>query len=94
MLFRLLHPRFIKQFEDDARTQVKLNLTMTYFWIVMILASVICFFPHDVDALIQLLILEVSLYANVVTHYGALSSAQASLKADKATMKEVQLVVD
>lgn len=41
--------------------------------------------PHDTPALVQLLILEVSLWANFATHFGALSAAQASLKADQKT---------
>ncbi len=94
MLTHILHPRFIQQFEDDARTQVKFHITMTWVWLFMMIVAVIYFFPHSADDFIQLLILEVSLYANVITHYGALSAAQASLKADKPLVPPIQLVVD
>lgn len=64
---------------------------MVYVWIAMMVVAAVYFWPHTTNDLIQLLILQVSLYANVVTHYGALSGAQASLKADKPLLPMIQL---
>lgn len=78
-----MHPRFIDQFENDARTQVKFHVTMTWFWAATMVAAPAAFWPTSIPALIQLLILEVSLYANWATEFGALAASQASLKADR-----------
>lgn len=84
MSFAVLHPRFMDEFENDAKTQAKFHQRMSYFWILTMLLAPLAFFPRDTTSLIQLLILEVSLYANFATEFGALSGAQASMKADAA----------
>ncbi len=81
-VFKLMHPRFVEQFENDARTQVKFHVRMTWFWAATMLVAPLAFMPHDMQSLMQLLILEVSLYANWSTEFGALAASQASLKAD------------
>jgi hypothetical protein len=81
--FKVLHPRFIDQFEHDARTQARFHLVMAWFWLFTMVAAPAAFWPHNLQELIQLLILEVSLYANFATEFGALSGSQASEKADR-----------
>jgi len=94
MLFRVLHPSFIKQFEDDARTQVKFHIFMAWIWAFTMLFTPFAFWPIEGNEFIQILILEVSLYANWATEIGALAAAQASLKADRRDSKDVVLAIE
>ncbi len=82
MLLRLLHPKVLRELETDARAQARFHLTLAWFWIISMVAVWFAWPPHDTASLIQLLILEVSLWANFATHFGALSAAQASSKQD------------
>ena len=81
-ILRLLHPRIIREFETNAQEQAKFHLTMAYFWLFTMGAAPLAFPPHDTPTFVQLLILEVSLYANFATEFGALAGSQASSKAD------------
>ncbi len=82
MLFHMLRPRFIDQFENDARTQVKFHIFMAWVWFacMVLIPFVPVLWGWTLPALI---IQEVSLYANWSTEIGALTAAQASLKADR-----------
>ncbi len=93
MFLHVLHPRFIQQFQDDAKTQVKFHIIMAWVWFAV--GCLIPFFPVLYGyALPALLIQEISLYANWATELGALAAAQASLKADKPLVSHGPLAVD
>lgn len=80
MLLQVLHPKFISKLESDAKTQARYHLIMSYAWLLsMIVTPFMSAFHGQIAAL---LIMEVSLYANFATEFGALAAAQASLKAD------------
>jgi len=81
-LFSQLHPAFITRLEHDAKTQARFHQVMSYVWLLTIVVTPVVFWPHSTTSLVQLLILEVSLYANFATEYGALSASQASGKSD------------
>jgi hypothetical protein len=74
-------PKVLNDFENDARTQVRFHLIMAWFWLGGMVATL--FIPTFHGQMAALLIMEVSLYANFSTEFGALAAAQASLKADK-----------
>lgn len=82
-MIHLLHPKVLSDLENDARTQAKFHLVMAWFWMVTMVVAPIAWLPHSATALIQLTILEVSLWANFATHLGALSAAQASGKSGR-----------
>lgn len=84
-IIRVLRPARIKEFENSAREQARFHLVMAYFWLLTMGAAPFAFPPHDTPTLVQLLILEVSLYANFATEFGALGGSQASSKADAFT---------
>lgn len=71
----------IHRFESDPATQLKFHTVMTCFWMVGGVA--VLFLPslwsHSLGILV---VLEVSLYANFATEYGAMSAAIAALKGD------------
>jgi hypothetical protein len=78
--FQVLRPRFIREFEEDAKTQARFHLVMAYFWIVL---YVFAYQKPIWDKYGVFYVLIASLYANFATDFGALSGAQASMKADK-----------
>lgn len=78
--FKVLRPKFVRQFEEDARTQARFHLVMAYIWLGSMF--VVLFIPAFHNQLAALLIMEVSLYANFATEFGSLSAAQSSLKGD------------
>lgn len=84
MSFKVLHPKFLHDLEQDAKTQARFHQWMGYFWLSTMVLSPLVFPPTELSSFVQLLILEVSLYANFATEFGALTAAQASMKADRA----------
>jgi hypothetical protein len=83
--FQVLRPRFIREFEEDAKTQARFHLVMAYFWIANfpIVLYVFAYQKPIWDKYGVFYVLIASLYANFATDFGALSGAQASMKADK-----------
>jgi hypothetical protein len=83
--FRALRPKFIREFEEDAKTQAKFHLGMAYFWILNfpIVLYVFIYQPGIWNKYGVFYVLIASLYANFATDFGALSGAQASMKADR-----------
>ncbi len=83
----VLHPKWVKDLENDAKTQAKFHLFMAWFWLLAM--GIVPFMPtfQGVAQLAALLIMEVSLYANFATEFGSLSASQASLKADHVTIQ-------
>jgi hypothetical protein len=82
---KYLHPRFIDQFENDARVQVRFHLSAAYFWLFSMVG--VLFVPTFKGNFAALLIMEVSLYANFSTEYGALAAAQTNVRATKNERK-------
>jgi hypothetical protein len=56
---KYLHPRFIDQFENDARVQVRFHLSAAYFWLFSMVG--VLFVPTFKGNFAALLIMEVSL---------------------------------
>lgn len=83
-IFKVLHPKFVSDLENDAKTQAKFHLTMAWLWIIAMVATPFLPAFQGLSNVAALLIMEVSLYANFATEFGSLSAAQASLKGDKA----------
>lgn len=75
-------PKVLKNFENDARTQVQFHLMAAWFWFMTMFFTPVLFPPKNKQDLVQMLILLVSLYANFATEYGSVAAAQASLKSD------------
>ena len=74
MLFR----RDIRKLEYDPATQYRFHFTATWTWLTSMPLTAAIFWPHSLAQLAQLLILEISLWANVATHFGAMSAALAA----------------
>ena len=68
----------IRLLEHDAASQYRFNRTCAIIWAGAMLALLIPLWPHNLQAFVQLLILEVSLWANFATHFGAMSAALAA----------------
>jgi len=70
----------IKNFESDPKTQLKIHLFFTYFWLVNMVVALSCFiFMHGFWSKASVLYLVlVSLYANFATDYGSVSAAEAA----------------
>ncbi len=88
-----MHPKFVRQFEEDARTQVRFHIRMAWVWAIcmVILPFIPVLYGH---ALAALIIQEISLYANWATELGALSAAQASSKQDRNSRPDIPLAVN
>lgn len=76
--------RDIKKLEYDATSQYRFHFTLAWFWFIAMPVTTIAFWPHTLVATIQLLIFEVSLWANFATHFGAMSSAIAAQQGERA----------
>jgi hypothetical protein len=74
----LLFKRDIEKLELDPSTQYRFHFVMAWFWLACMPASAVAFFPHTAATWLQLLIFEVSLWANFATHLGAMSAALAA----------------
>jgi len=74
-------PKVLRDFENDAKTQVRFHLFMAWGWLFTMFGVVFtpALWSHSLGILV---VLEVSLYANFATEYGSLAAAQASLKSD------------
>lgn len=68
----------IRLLEHDAGSQYKFNRFWAIVWACAMLTMVYPLWPHNVDEFTQLLILEVSLWANFATHFSGMSSALAA----------------
>lgn len=64
--------------EYDARSQYKFHLIATWIWFLSLIVVPFLIHPHDAERWLTLLILEVSLYSNFSTEFGAMSSAIAA----------------
>lgn len=74
MIIRLVRAT-VGRFEYDAKTQYKFHLVATWIWLAALLV-VPFFIQHGTrEQWATLLILEVSLYANFATEFGAMSAA-------------------
>lgn len=84
MKIRVLHPKIVQQFEENAQFQGRLHLTASYFWLANFPVVAYLFFFQAGEWMKIGLVLNTfySLWANFATDYGALSAAQASQKAD------------
>jgi hypothetical protein len=84
MMFR----RDIHNLEYDPQTQYRFHFYAAWFWFsCMLLVPLIPQFRH---ALLSLLIMEASLWANFATHFGSMSSAIAARNGEinNATIKK------
>ena len=83
--FHVLRPKFVREFEEDARTQARFHLGMAYFWLLNFpfVLYVFTYQPAIWNKYGVFYVLIASLYANFATDFGALSGAQASMKADR-----------
>lgn len=90
----LLRPKIIKEFEDDAKTQAKFHLSMAWFWLANfpIVVYIFVYQPAFWNKYGVFYVLIASLYANFATDFGALSGAQASMKADNITITNEEVV--
>lgn len=68
----------IRLLEHDAASQYKFNRSCAIIWALAMGALLIPLWPHNLQMFVQLLILEVSLWANFATHFGAMSAALAA----------------
>lgn len=76
LIIERLFARQIKSLEYDPAVQYRFHQSFMFFWIVaMVGVAFIPAFHHNVASL---LIMEVSLYANFATDFGAMSSALAA----------------
>lgn len=75
LLIRRLFARSLKSLEYDPHVQYRFHQSFMFFWLIAIAG--VWFAPafHDVAAR---LIMEVSLYANFATDFGAMSAALAA----------------
>lgn len=78
--FKVLRPKFVRDFEENARTQARFHQVMAWFWLLSMVGVLFIDHPHTNADIVALVILEVSLYANFATEFGALSASQASVK--------------
>jgi hypothetical protein len=90
----LLFKRDIHALEYDPGAQYKFHFFWTWAWAVCMVA--LPFLPklwaHQLSALV---IIEVSLWANFATHFGAMSSALAAKGSTQPSNQELkQLIVD
>lgn len=82
----ILHPRFIRALENDARVQARFHQRMSYVWlVVMVLVCFIHIFNYSAAVLF---LIEISLYSNFSTEYGALAAAQSAMK-DRPSNKDI-----
>lgn len=82
----MTNPRLKNKFYNNPDWQLRVNWIGTYLWLFMMVT--VPFTPpfrHDV---VGLLIMEVSLYANVVTHFTGISAAESVIISDKTTVAE------
>jgi hypothetical protein len=72
------------RFENDPKFQVKFNKFFLYFWLLnMPLVTAVFFLLPGVWAAVSIFYLvQLSLWALVATHYGAVSASEASEQAD------------
>lgn len=76
LLIRRLLARNIKALEYDPAVQYRFHQSFMFFWLLAMVGVVfVPAFHHEVASL---LIMEVSLYANFATDFGAMSSALAA----------------
>lgn len=69
------------RFYNDPHWQLRIH--WTGFWVWLCVMGAVLFLPVFKDNLSALLIMEVSLYANLITHLGAISGAESALLSEK-----------
>lgn len=77
MIIRLVKAT-VGRLEYDGRTQYKFHLIATWIWLVAMIVVPFIIHPHTGEQWVSLIILEVSLYANFATEFGAMSAAIAA----------------
>lgn len=84
--------KFLKDAEDDAKTQIMVHKIMMRFWIVnFVVASLVFFLFPEIWATASIYyVVAISLYANFSTDYGAVSASQASLRAGVVAERAVK----
>lgn len=75
----------VRHLEHDPHSQYKFNRFWAIIWFVTIIAAAIALWPSNRTQFVQLLILEVSLWANFATHFGAMSAALAASNTSQDT---------
>ncbi len=82
---KLLHP--INFNFKGAKARVTFHTVMSYVWLVAMVA--VPFIPsfQGLSNLAALLIMEVSLYANFATEFGAVDASKASVQTEKDQTK-------
>lgn len=86
--------RDIRHLEHDATSQYRFNRFWATIWGISMAAVVVPLWPHSLNAFVQLLILEVSLWANFATHFGAMSAALAAMNTSKTLDDTSDVVKD
>ena len=73
----MLIRRDVHQLEYDPATQYKFHFTLTWFWFISMVAlpAVPILWGSSLPALV---VQEISLWANLATHFGAMSAALAA----------------
>lgn len=84
----------IRMLEHDADSQYKFNRFWAIVWALAMMTMIIPLWPHSLQAFVQLLILEVSLWANFATHFGAMSAALAAKNTTKTLSDTSEVVED
>src|SRR5690349_16193966 len=84
----MLFQRDIHKLEYDPQTQYRFHLSATWFWMFCILSTP--FVAAFRDNLLGMLIMEVSLWANAATHFGAMSSALAAKQTAQSSTDTLQ----
>lgn len=80
----MLFIRDVHLLEHDAATQYRFNRFWAVLWGLAMVAVLFPLWPHTADKLVQLLILEVSLWANFATHFSGMSAALAAKNSTRA----------
>lgn len=90
----MLFIRDVHLLEHDAATQYKFNRFWAIIWGLAIVAVVFPLWPHHTNDFVQLLILEVSLWANFATHFSGMSAALAAKNSTRAGNDLAEIIDD
>lgn len=75
----------VQHLEHDPHSQYRFNRFWAIVWFLAIIGALIALWPHNRTQMVPLLILEVSLWANFATHFGAMSAALAASNTSQDT---------
>ena len=76
---RIFFIKDINRLEHDPVAQYKFNRFWAAIWFMSMIGLLYPLWPHNIQTFTSLLILEVSLWANFATHFGAMSAALAAM---------------